>query len=968
MKSTKIISMVLATLITFSMMLSFSIQALSYNVFGDYRYIVNADGTVTIEAYTGNNSELTLPGEIDGKRVRTVGDYAFYGNLNIKKVIIPEGITVLGKGAFANCNELREVTLPETLRKIDNAAFFACTRLNEISLPDNITGIGDGAFYFCESLKSVEFPANLATTGEFVFGYCRNLETVTVNDRLTAISPQSFIGCRELKSVKLHDNIKTIGRKAFMNCISLTDVNLPESLEAVHDHAFNGCYELIINRFDGSYIGTYAFSSCIIRSLKLSDKLSFIGYGAFSECRIETLVIPSVDFKMAPGAFSRSSIKAFAVTPDNPYYTVKDGVLYSKDMSVLVAYPSDKDGETYVLPESVKAISDYAFSHCWNLNKIVFNNTLEKIGDYAFCGVNEVSVFELPETVKEIGKGAFSECGTITSIRIPDGVKIIRANTFEFCSALEKVYIPDSVEIIEDNAFGYCTGFGSFEITKGIRKVSALAFAGCHYLRTFEVDSENPYYTIDNNCIVSKDKTAIVVCPNALDVAEYKVADTVTTIEANAFVNNANIKEIYLSNNVKSVGDYAIGYYLGLGKELPDRIQGFAAYVADKGAVYDFAVKSDIAVFKDQPVQNETELKLNAGEQFDFKIENAFGETVVYSVSDRSIATVDKFGHITAYSKGKTTVIATVGTKNFVLNLEVSGNIKNENYIGYDLSDYRSLTNTTHEQWEKDYYEFNSDVSMDPDSNPNIGCYSGSEYVPIVAVQTGNFTRTEADYGEDIGQYYYISDGLSLELCRHKLNENLILFSGTNNVSYITGASSNLKDMQNAIGKKIKDNAVISTSIDHGVAANFGTGSYHTVLEVYAPADLTKGAFIKSFSQYPYEQEILLDCNQSYEVLDAGVRIKTVTDFSGNTEEITERFIKLIVVEDEETPKIEYQKGDVNCDGKINVKDATLVQKYLAKIVDLTDEQRGLADFNGDLTVSISDATDIQKWIAGIKR
>lgn len=97
--------------------------------------------------------------------------------------------------------------------------------------------------------------------------------------------------------------------------------------------------------------------------------------------------------------------------------------------------------------------------------------------------------------------------------------------------------------------------------------------------------------------------------------------------------------------------------------------------------------------------------------------------------------------------------------------------------------------------------------------------------------------------------------------------------------------------------KSITDKAVVSTSIDHGVAACFGTGSYHTVLEIYAPAHLTDGAFIKSFSQYPYEQEILLDSNQSYKVLDAGVRIKSVTDFSENTEQVTERYIKLMIVD-----------------------------------------------------------------------
>lgn len=965
MKSTKTLSFILATLIIFSVVLSVPAQALSDNVFGDFRYFVNSDNTVTIEEYTGNSAELTLPEKIDGKSVKVIGDNAFYGNLGINKIVIPEGVTVLGESAFANCSELREVVLPETVNKIDDAAFFSCTKLYEISLPDNISFIGDGAFYFCESLENVEFPENLASTGEYVFGYCRGLETVTVNEKLTTISPQTFIGCRELKTVKLHNNIKTIGRKAFMNCISLTNMVLPESLDAVHDNAFDSCYDLVINRFDGSYIGKYAFSSCQIRSIKFSENLSYIGYDAFLNCNIDTMYIPSADFEMESGAFAYASIKSFATSPDNVYFTVKDDVLYSKDMTVLVSYPSYKEEDTFILPYSVKTISDYAFSNCWMLNKIVLNNTLEKIGNYAFSNVTEVDSFVLPETVKEIGDGAFCGCASLRSIKIPDGIKKISSNTFESCSFLQQVEIPDSVEIIEDNAFNYCTELTSFEITKGIRKVTALAFTGCCNLKTFKVNSENSCYTVDNNCIVSKDKSTIVAYPNGLKKTVYRVSDEVTSIEAYAFVNNETLREIYVSENVKAVGKYAFGVYMGIANRKPDRIEGFTVYVGDKGAVYDFAVESDLAVFKAIPIQNETDIELNVGEQFDYQIEDAFDETVFYSVSDRKIADVDADGCVTAINKGKTTVVATVGTRNFVLNLEVDGtgtNIDNNEY-GYDLSDYRTLTKDTHEQWEKDYNEFNSHISMDSTSSPNITCYSGPEYIPIVATQTGDFSRTEESYGEDIGQYYHISDGLSLELGRHKLNENLVLFSGTNNVSYFTGASSSLKDMKNAIGKTITDKAVISTSIDHGVAANFGTGSYHTVLEIYAPAKLTKGAFIKSFSQYPYEQEILLDCNQSYKILDAGVRTKTVTDFSGNTEELTERFIKLIVV-DEESPEIEYQKGDVNLDGKIDVNDVTLLQMYIAKIESFTDEQSELADFNGDLTVNVSDVTAIQFWIA----
>ena len=62
----------------------------------------------------------------------------------------------------------------------------------------------------------------------------------------------------------------------------------------------------------------------------------------------------------------------------------------------------------------------------------------------------------------------------------------------------------------------------------------------------------------------------------------------------------------------------------------------------------------------------------------------------------------------------------------------------------------------------------------------------------------------------------------------------------------------------------------------------------------------------------------------------------------------------------------EFELGDVNRDGKINIKDATAIQKYVAKLVEFDEEQLALADFNGDTKVNVKDATTIQKKIAGL--
>ncbi len=58
--------------------------------------------------------------------------------------------------------------------------------------------------------------------------------------------------------------------------------------------------------------------------------------------------------------------------------------------------------------------------------------------------------------------------------------------------------------------------------------------------------------------------------------------------------------------------------------------------------------------------------------------------------------------------------------------------------------------------------------------------------------------------------------------------------------------------------------------------------------------------------------------------------------------------------------------GDVNCDGRINILDATLIQKYLASMVTITDEQKKYADFDFNGRVNILDATKIQKYLVGL--
>ena len=271
--------------------------------------------------------------------------------------------------------------------------------------------------------------------------------------------------------------------------------------------------------------------------------------------------------------------------------------------------------------------------------------------------------------------------------------------------------------------------------------------------------------------------------------------------------------------------------------------------------------------------------------------------------SDNSIADVDSNGKITANSKGTTQIIASVGVMNFLCTVNVKNGVAQPSgytYSGFDTSTYSPITKQAYQDWEDAYYSFNKSNPPTRLDNPAIYCYTTSEYIPIMAILVGGFylDTTIEQMGEDYHQYETIADNLSMELNRYNADADMLLYSGTDDVSSITGKTSSLRDMKEAIGKSYVDGGVVSTSVDHGVADHFGDGVYHTVLEVYAPKSAIKGAYISKMSDYAAEYEYLLDKKLEYQVIDAGVRNVTFNGYT--TEEPTtrvERYIKLRIVD-----------------------------------------------------------------------
>ena len=637
--------------------------------------------------------------------------------------------------------------------------------------------------------------------------------------------------------------------------------------------------------------------------MNFSDKLEIIGDESFSSTGLSEVSVPSAVSHIGERAFATNKIKKITVDENNQYYTSIDGVLFNKSETEIIDYPNYTQAESYAVPQSVTSIGEYAFGgDMQSLKNVTIPDTVTEIGNGAFMDFYGLENIDIPETVTEIGDNAFNGCSQLASITIPNSVTEIGASAFRCCSSLQSVNLTEGLKSIGDYAFGGDYELSNVTLPNSLSDISPTAFFNSENFCEYLTDASNPYFSVTDGVLYSKDKTELVSYPYGKKGNEYSVLSGTKSIGDYAIVCN-NLDSVYVPQSVGTIGKNSVGYITDFTSDSCVIKPDFMIYGAIGSATEAYCLENDLAFFTDKPSQNIEVVSLNADENATFRIENANPQNVVYSTSDKSIADVDSNGKITANSKGTTQIIASVGVMNFLCTVNVKNGVAQPSgytYSGFDTSTYSPITKQAYQDWEDAYYSFNKSNPPTRLDNPAIYCYTTSEYIPIMAILVGGFylDTTIEQMGEDYRQYETIADNLSMELNRYNADADMLLYSGTDDVSSITGKTSSLRDMKEAIGKSYVDGGVVSTSVDHGVADHFGDGVYHTVLEVYAPKSAIKGAYISKMSDYAAEYEYLLDKKLEYQVIDAGVRNVTFNGYT--TEEPTtrvERYIKLRIVD-----------------------------------------------------------------------
>ena len=335
---------------------------------------------------------------------------------------------------------IEKVVISKGVTSIGNEAFKWCERLTNVTIPDSITSIGNSAFYDCSSLTSVTIPDSVTSIGEWAFYGCSSLTSVTIPHGVTSIGGAAFWGCSSLTSVTIPDSVTSIGEWAFSDCSSLTSVTIPDSVTSIGDSAFSGCSSLT--------------------SVTIGNGITSIN-DSFSGC---------------------VSLKSFTVSESNSAYSSKDGVLFNKNKTKLVAYPAGKTNTSYTIPNSVSEIKEWAFSDCSDLTNVTIPNSVSKISYGTFWGCSSLTSVTIPTSVKSIDGYAFEYCSSLTSVTIPNSVTSIGEWAFSDCSSLTSITIPNSVSKISYGTFECCENLKSVTIPTSVKSIDGRAFSGCDSL------------------------------------------------------------------------------------------------------------------------------------------------------------------------------------------------------------------------------------------------------------------------------------------------------------------------------------------------------------------------------------------------------------------------------------------------------------------------------------------------------
>lgn len=601
-----------------------------------------SDGTLNVVRSISIWTNTGSTGYMDGL-CNSIGENAFAGQTDLKKLDVGPNNKSIGASAFKGCTNLKELTVSINVDLSTGKPFEGCANIEKITFTK---GIGD------ETGRGFDY--NHASAANTPMGISKaRLSTVILAPGIEKIGDYTFYECKELKEISLPSGLEEIGERAFSSS-GLISLSTPESLKNIGKFAFSICKSLTSADIKGTdlKVSRNAFSDCTaLASLTLGEGIIELGNLAFSDTAVSAARLPDSLNSIVGDAFlDCPKLSGFEVKDSNTRYSVDSkGVLYTKDGKTVVAAPRNLSG-TYSVRDGTETIGDYAFRG--NLmGGVILPSSTTSVGTWAFHSCAILDHVDAPG-VKDISKGAFCNVKNLKTFYAPsletvapdaftngvtfwlgtrgiacdsdefkafvfwsseeDGklyagaeVSGIRYRTSEdgesafavFCGDLKDVTIPDTVAIGTETyrvtdigrLLGSTALIETLSIGANVTGINSEdAFDRMQNLRGVSVSSDNAEYASFDGLLYSKDMKTLLRCPvdKSLPV---KFASGLEIVGSYAFYDCKNVSGLVLPMGVKSISPGAFAFNINAvisSFTLPPTLEDISSNAFDYGFYY----------------------------------------------------------------------------------------------------------------------------------------------------------------------------------------------------------------------------------------------------------------------------------------------------------------------------------------------------------------------------------------------
>ncbi len=507
-------------------------------------FTLRADGTSYALSGIGNETKtgFLVPDTYQGKPVVAVAEGAFDQNKTLEAVVLPNSITAIEARAFADCTALRYLILPNALETVgteailrhadlqtnayENALYLGSEEnpylylwkgknasISKCNIHTSAKFVGTGAFDACSSLSSVTVPDGILSIENGALGKAKHVtlpaHVVTALSGARRYGDTVLAGSAHLESVTVKGN--SLPAYAFYQCTNLRTVTL-QDVETVGDFAFAGCGMLteihLGNRLHT--IGANAFAQCKrLTAIPFPQSLKEIGANAFIDCEyLMEISLPSGLQRVGSGAFDSVNPSIFS-SYGEAYYLGND-----TNPHLLLVKAKNNQITSCTIHSETRLVCPSAFSYCYHLTTNSYQNA-------AYVGSAENRYFVLVKAAS----ASITDCTTHPETRV-----------------------------IGDAAFEHCTDLSSLSVSAKVTAIGARLCYRCTSLSSITVDSDNPVFSSNGNCLIETAKRTLVL---GCAASQIPTDGSVTAIGDYAFAACDALTSFAIPNGILSIGDHA---------------------------------------------------------------------------------------------------------------------------------------------------------------------------------------------------------------------------------------------------------------------------------------------------------------------------------------------------------------------------------------------------------------------------